>query len=206
MSLPEVVLYELGPTRSARVRWTLREAGLPFESRGNAPAILGSEELRRIHPLGKLPAVLIDGQPLFESAAIVAAIADRVPEQGLIAAAGSWGRALHDQWVLFALTELEPWVWTAELNTLDFVFPAEQHVQAIIPQCRGLYRKSAAALQQHLATHDFLVEDRFTAADIILGYTLNFAEEFGWNEGYPALGDYLERLYSRPHCTLVRHG
>lgn len=205
MSLPNIILYELGPTRSARVRWTLLEAGLPFESRGNVPAILGSEELRRIHPLGKLPAVPIDGQPLFESAAIVAAIADRVPEQGLIAAAGSWSRALHEQWVLFALTELEPWVWTAELNTLDFVFPTEQHVKSIIPQCRGLYRKSAAALQQHLSAHDYLVEDRFTAADIILGYTLNFAEEFGWNEGYPALGAYLDRLFARPHCTLVRH-
>ena len=66
---PEIILYELGPTRSARVRWTLLEAGLPFESRGNDPAILHSDELRRVHPLGKLPAALIDGQPLFESAA-----------------------------------------------------------------------------------------------------------------------------------------
>jgi glutathione S-transferase len=183
----------------------LLEAGLPFESAGNNPAILGSAALKRLHPLGKLPAVVIDGKPLFESAAIAAAIADLVPEKALIAAPGSWGRALHDQWVLFALTEMEPWVWTAELNTLDFVFPKEQFVPAIIPQCRGLYRKSAAALDAQLAQTDYLVENRFSVADIIVGYTLNFGEEFNWNEGYPNLAAYLERLFAREHCTLERH-
>ena len=79
--MPQITLYELGPTRSARCRWTLLEAGLPYESAGNDPKILGSDELRRLHPLGKLPVAVIDGRPLFESAAIAAAIADLVPEQ-----------------------------------------------------------------------------------------------------------------------------
>ena len=64
--MPRIQLYELGPTRSARCRWTLLEAGLAYESIGNAPAILGSAELKRVHPLGKLPAAIIDGRPLFE--------------------------------------------------------------------------------------------------------------------------------------------
>ena len=33
--MPEIKLFELGPTRSARARWALLEAGLPFESIGN---------------------------------------------------------------------------------------------------------------------------------------------------------------------------
>lgn len=67
--MPDIKLYELGPTRSARCRWTLLEAGLEYESVGNDPGIIGSEELKRVHPLGKLPAAIIDGKPLFESAA-----------------------------------------------------------------------------------------------------------------------------------------
>ena len=201
--MPEIVLYELGPTRSARCRWTLLEAGLPFESRGGEAAILGSEELRRYQPLGKLPAALIDGEPLFESAAICTAVADLVPERGLVAPSGTRGRALHDQWVSFALTELEAWVWTAELNTLDFVFPEAEHVKAILPQCEGLYRKSAAVLEAHLAAHDWLVDDRFTVTDVIVGYTLDFGDEFGWIDDRPALRAYLARLRARPHCTLV---
>ena len=203
--MPRIQLYELGPTRSARCRWTLLESGLEFESLGNQASILGSDELKRLHPLGKLPAAVIDGKPLFESAAISAAIADLVPERGLIGAPGSWSRALHDQWVLFALTEMEPWVWTAELNTLDFVFPKEQHVPAILPQCRLLYRRSAAALDTHFAKTSYLVDDRFTVADVIVGYTVNFGAEFGWNEGLPHLQAWLDRLHAREHCTLVHY-
>ena len=63
------------------IGWTLLEAGLPYESVGNVAEIIGSEELKKIHPLGKLPAAVIDGRPLFESAAIATAIADLVPER-----------------------------------------------------------------------------------------------------------------------------
>src|SRR5882757_2128625 len=106
--MTSIKLFELGPTRSARVRWILQEAELPFESVGNSIDVFASDELRRIHPLGKLPAALIDGKPLFESAAIVTAIADLVPEMNLIAKAGTWSRNLHNQWLFFALTEVEP--------------------------------------------------------------------------------------------------
>ncbi len=202
---PAIKLYELAPTRSARCRWTLLEAGLEFQSVGNDPSIIGSDELRRLHPLGKLPVAVIDGKPLFESAAISAAIADLVPERRLIAAPGTWSRALHDQWVMFALTELEPWVWTAELNTLDFVLPKDQHVPEIVPQCRRMFSRAAAALDLELSNSPYLVESRFTVADIIVGYTLNFGAEFGWIDGFPHLHAYLERLFEREHCTLVRN-
>jgi glutathione S-transferase len=75
--MPSIKLFELGPTRSARVRWMLLEAELPYDSVGNSVEVFRSAELRSIHPLGKLPAAIIDGKPLFESAAIVTAIADR---------------------------------------------------------------------------------------------------------------------------------
>ena len=86
---PSIKLFELGPTRSARCRWTLLEAGLEYESIGNRPDIIGSEELRKVHPLGKLPAAIIEGRPLFESAAISTAIADLVPEKDLVAKPGT---------------------------------------------------------------------------------------------------------------------
>ena len=100
----DITLYEHLPTRSLRCRWTLLEVGLEFESIEGA-SLMNSEQLMKIHPLGKLPAIVIDGKPLFESAAICAAITDRVPEKKLIAA--TWARAQHDQWICFGLTEME---------------------------------------------------------------------------------------------------
>ena len=203
---PSIKLFELGPTRSARCRWTLLEAGLEYESIGNRPDVIGSEELRKVHPLGKLPAAIIDGRPLFESAAISTAIADLVPEKDLVAKPGTWSRALHDQWVCFALTEMEPWVSSTELNSLDFVLPKDQHVPAIIQQNSMMFRRSAAALEEVLGTTAYLVEGRFTVTDIIVGYTINFGHEQGLVSAFPNLMAYLKRLYQREHCTLVRYG
>ena len=206
MPTPEIKLYELGPTRSARCRWALLEAGLEYESIGNDPSIIGSEELRGIHPLGKLPAITIDGKPLFESAAIATTIADLVPEKKLVAPSGSWSRSLHDQWVLFAMTEMEAWAWSSELNTSDFVIPTEQHVPAILAQNELMYRQSAAALEEALSETPFLVDGRFTVTDIIVGYTVNYGHWLGWISDLPALLAYLDRLFEREHCTLVRAG
>ena len=205
MPAPNIKLYELGPTRSARVRWMLLEAGLAYESAGNRLDVIGSDELRDIHPLGKLPAAIIDGRPLFESAAIVTAIADLVPERELIAKPGSWSRYLHYQWVSFALTEMEPYVHSTEINSLDYILPKSQHVTAIIEQNAMLYQRAAAALDDVLGRSDYLVDDRFSATDIVVGYTVNWGQELKLLSACPNLRAYLERLLAREHCTLVRY-
>jgi glutathione S-transferase len=202
--MPSITLFELGPTRSARVRWMLLEAGLAYESVGNRVEIIGSEELRHIHPLGKLPAALIDGKPLFESAAIVTAIADLVPEKDLIAKPGTWSRNLHYQWVCFALTEMEPYVHSTEINSIDFVLPESQHVPKIIKQNSMMYKHAAAVLDVVLGKTDYLVDDRFSATDIIVGYTISWGQEQGLLSGFANLLAYLERLLGREHCTLKR--
>jgi glutathione S-transferase len=141
----------------------------------------------------------------FESTAIATAIADLVPEKRLVARPGTWSRALHEQWVLFALTEMEAWAWCAELNSSDFVLPKEQQIPAILPQSEAMYARGAAALDAALAHTPFLVEGRFTVTDIIVGYTVSFGEELGWIDELPNLLGYLDRLLEREHCTLVRH-
>ena len=203
--MPSIRLFELGPTRSARVRWTLLEAGLEYESIGNRVDIIGSEELRNVHPLGKLPAAIIDGKPLFESAAIVTAIADLVPEKDLIARPGTWSRYLHYQWVCFALTEMEAHVQSTEINSIDFVIPESQHVPGIIEQNSMMFKRGAAALNTVLGKSDYLIEDRFSVTDIIVGYTVAWGQEQGLLSGFPNLVAYLERLLEREHCTLPPH-
>lgn len=205
ITVPQIELYELAPTRSARVRWTLLEAGLSYTSRGNEVGIIGSEELRQVHPLGKLPAARINGKPLFESAAIATAVADLVPEKELVARPGTWSRAVHDQWVSFALSEMECWVSSTEINSSDFVLPKEEHVPAIIEQNNKMFRRSAEALDRVLEDVNYLVENRFTVTDIIVAYTLSFGEEQGLLAEFANVRAYQERLYEREHCTLVRH-
>jgi len=198
--MTKITLYEYAPTRSARCHWTLLEAGLEFESVGGSPEILGSEDLAAVHPLGKLPAALIDGKPLFESAAISTAFADLVPERDLIAKPGTWGRCLHDQWTQFALTEMEAWLWANFRNT--FLLPEEKRISACLEQNVDLYQQSAAILDSALSDVDYLVENRFTVTDIIVGFTANMGRRRGYLDGLSNLNAYLERLFARPHCTL----
>lgn len=201
--MAHIVLYEHKPTRSARARWALLEAGLPFDSVGGDVDIIHSEPLRKIHPLGKLPAAIIDGQPLFESAAIVNAICDLTPEQGLLARPGSPERNLHYQWTYFALTEMEPYLHSIEINDTDFVLPKDQHVPQIRPQNEMMYKRAASALNDALRDTDYLVGNRFSAADIIVGYTIAWGEIAGLHDECPNLHAYFTRLREREHCTLL---
>lgn len=198
--MSEITLFEYAPTRSARVRWTLKEAGINYESIGNDPSVFGNSELHGIHPLGKVPAVRINNKPLFESAAICAAIADRVPDANLIAKPGTWERSLHEQWSFYVLTEMEAWFYANLMNT--FILPEEQRISACVEQNIGFYKRGAAGLDAALKDSEYLVGDTFGVTDIIACFTINAASRFGYNNDFPNLLSYCERLMARPNCTL----
>ena len=107
-----------------------------------------------MHPFGNLLAATIDGRPLFESVAVFTTIADLVPERRQVTPPGSWSLALHDHWVSFALTEVEAWLQSTELNTDDseFALPKVQPPPGIADQNRMLILRSATALDASLAS------------------------------------------------------
>ena len=197
----EVTLFGIGTNRSARCQWTLQEAGIEYAAIDRRD-MTSLEEMRRYHPLAKIPAAVIDGRPLLESAAICTYIADRVPDAKLIAAPGTFARAEHDQWVAFCLAEMEAWLWNNAVN--QYVLPEERRITATFEQNVHMFKRSAAVVEAHLAQHDYLVEDRFTVTDIIVGWCLNWARRLGHLEEFPALGRYVQRLLARPRCALAR--
>ena len=196
-----IKLYDYAPSRSTRCRWILNEVEAEYEVI-KAREMIGTDELKKIHPLGKVPAVVIDDKPLFESAAICTYIAEQFPEKGLIAAPGTWARALHDQWTCFALTEMEAWLWSSALN--DFLLPEAERIPAISEQNTKLFTQAAEALDKALADDDYLVENKFTVTDIIVGFTINWANNIELIGPFKNLHDYLDRLYQRPSCTLKK--
>ena len=198
MSL-DITLYEYGPSRSKQARWALLECGLEFKAISGLE-ILHSEELKKVNPMGKVPAVLINGEPLFEAAAICTHLADLVPEKRLIAPSGTRERALHLQWVSFALTEMEAYLWSNARNT--FVIPKEQRIKALFEQNNKAFLHAATVLDKVLAESDYLVDGRFSMTDLLVGFTLNWGKGAGLLSTQPNLLKYLDRLKERPHCTL----
>ena len=154
-----IILYELQPTRSARVRWTLLELGIPFESiEGRGREIFAMPELAQIHPMSKLPALRDSGRPLFESAAICTWLADSHPQAGLIAPSGTWARALHDQWTAFTLAEVEANLQHTARNL--FIYSEEDRVPAVYEQNAREAKRGLAVFDGVLKDKSWLVEDR----------------------------------------------
>ena len=200
-NIVDVTLFESGTSRSARCRWTLLEAGIPFTSVAKTDPVR-RDEIKALHPLGKTPVVIIDGKALFESAAICTYVADHAPDVDLIAAPGSWARGQHDQWTSFALTEMEAWLWNTAVN--KFTLPPEQRIEAGFAQNNMMFRRGASVLNDALLRQDYLVEDRFTVTDIIVGWIVNWGRRQGLLDDLSGLSVYLDRLFERPHCAFAQ--
>jgi glutathione S-transferase len=190
-------LYEFGPTRSIRVRWTLQELGVPFESiivnmmKGEHR----SPEFLAVNPAGKLPA-LVDGDlVLNESVAIVLYLAGKYPVRGLLPP-DVVQRAEVDRWLLFTVTELEQPLWRISKHTS--LYPENRRLAAEVPNARQDFRDMAAVLEEHMKDRSFVAGARVTVADLVLAYTLDWANEAGLLGEFPRLRAYMQRMYERP--------
>ena len=187
-------------TRSARVVWTLEEAGAPYEYvlvnllKGEAR----QPQFLDLNPGGKVPAFSDGDLLLTESGAICTHIADKYPASKLAPTPGSDDRARFHQWCLFALTELEQPLWT--LSKHQFALPEKVRVPAILDTARWEFARAAKVFAQGLASREFIVGDTFTVADILLANTLNWARVRKVEIEPPALNAYADRLLARPAC------
>ncbi len=192
-------LFGFSPTRTTRSTWALAELGIDYEA--VTEGVFAHSELKDYHPLGRIPALDVDGKGLFESAAICTYLADQHPGKELIAPSGTWERALHDQWTSFALAEMEAWAWST-FRSMNIV-PDEEKVPEMYDYNCNAYRKSATALDGALANSDYLINNQFSVTDIIVGWTCHFAQGLdGYNDGFVNINAYLGRLMERPKCTL----
>ncbi|HTF36332.1 MAG TPA: glutathione S-transferase family protein [Myxococcota bacterium] len=194
-------LYEFAPTRSIRVRWTLQELGLEFES---VPVnmIAGehrSPEFLKINPAGKLP-VLVDGElVLTESVAIVLYLAEKYSDKGLVPT-NLGQRAQLNRWLLFAATELEQPLWRIARHTT--LYPEDRRLPGDIVLAREEFGAMADVLEEHMSGRQFVVGDTVTVADFVVAYTLDWANEVRLLDDFPQLQAYMERMYARPNAPL----
>jgi glutathione S-transferase len=194
-------LYEFGPTRSLRARWTLQELGVDFEP---IPVNLQKKEHQRpeflkINPAGRIP-VLVDGDIVVpESVAIVLYLGEKYPEKGLLPR-DLRGRSQVLRWSLFAATELEQPLW--RITRHRNLYPEADRSPADIALAGRDFREMAAVLEAHLQARAFVAGDGVTVADFVMAYTLDWADVVELLDGFPHCKAYMERMYARPKATL----
>ena len=193
-------LYEFGPTRSIRARWTLQELGVDFEpitvnliaGEHKGPAFL------KINPAGKVPA-LVDGDvTVTESVAIALYLGDKYPDKGF-APKEPKERAELNRWLLFAATELEQPLWRITKNTS--LYPEDRRLPDDVVLAREDFAPMAAVLEEHMKGRQFIVGNTATVADFVTAYTLDWANELQMLEGLPHLKNYMTKMYARPHAA-----
>jgi glutathione S-transferase len=196
-----MLLYEFTPTRSIRVRWTLQELGVDFES---VTVNLAAGEHRhpeflKINPAGRVP-VIVDGDfVLTESVAIVLYLAEKYLHKGLLPT-DLKQRAQVNRWLLFAATELEQPLWRIARHTS--LYPEHLRLTAEVSIARQDFTDMAAVMEEHMQGRMFIVGDTLTVADIVGAYTLDWANETQLLDDFPQLLGYMERMYARPNAPV----
>jgi glutathione S-transferase len=177
--------------RPLRAAWALEEAGQDYEiTKMTTEEGKGSEHRAR-HPLAKVPVLEDDEGYLFESAAIVLHVADSFPQADLIPEPGSHERALVYQWSIFGPAEMEaPLIESAIYGQSD----PERSAKA-----RKRFDERVDAVAEALGEDHYLLGERFTVADIMVGSALKFTARIGFADELPEnLRAYMTRLEARP--------
>jgi glutathione S-transferase len=176
----DLVFYTHPQSRGRIVRWMLEEIGQPYrtelldyDTTMKAPAYLS------INPMGKVPAIRHGETVVTEAAAICAYLADAFPQARLAPPPGDRLRGPYYRWLFFVAGPLEQ-AWTN--NAMGFVVPQERERM----MGYGRFEHVINALEGAVSRADYVVGDRFTAADVYLGSGIGFGMQFGAIEKRPA--------------------
>jgi glutathione S-transferase len=152
------------------------------------------------NPNGRVPLLeLEDGRCLAESDAILWYLADGtafVPGERL-------ARAQVLQWMFFEQYSHEPNVATPRFILRHL--PADSPRRAELPQRQARGHEALAVMERHLGDRSYLVDERYSIADIALYAYTHVAEDGGLELArYPQLRAWLARVAAQPrHVRLL---
>jgi glutathione S-transferase len=184
-------LYWSPRSRSFSALWLMEEAGQPYE-RVLTDITKGAQkksEYLAINPMGKVPALRDGEATLAEAAAICAYVAERYPQAKLAPPVGDPGRAKYLYWLFFAPGCIEPaMVQVATKIEMNPVAAGWGDAQRVFD-----------VLDAALAKGPWILGETFSAADIAIGSSLNFAVRlFMMVPARPSFDRYIDACAARP--------
>lgn len=194
----EITLYHCWTARSFRALWTLEELGLPYrlELLPFPPRVLSPGYLE-VNPLGTIP-LLIDGATrMSESAAICQYLVTRYGPTPLAVAPDDPAYGTYLGFLHFGEATLTfPQTLVLRYSLLE---PEPRRQPQVADDYARWFLARLRAVDAALARGDYLAAERFTAADISVGYALMLTKYTGLSSYLPpAVAAYWERLQSRP--------
>ncbi len=168
-----MTLYSCAGSRGLRVTWSLCELDMQDAvtlKMMRFPPRAHDKSYFAVNPLGTVPALDIDGYVMTESSAIAAYLAGRFGAGTLAVAADEADYTAY----LDYLHHADATLTFPQTVALRFcMFEQERGLQAAGEAYADWFGKRLAKVDARLADRDFLCADRFTAADIAVGYALH---------------------------------
>lgn len=192
----EVIFFHSPNTRSSSALSLLEELRADYQLRVlnmKAGEQRGADYLA-INPMGKVPALLHNGELITEQVAIHIYLADLYPEAGLAPPIGDPQRGPYLRWLVFYAACFEPAV----------VDRSQKHEPPPPSMCPyGDYDTMLKTVTDQLAKGDYLLGSRFTAADLLWGNALTWTTAFGLVSMTPLIQAYVDRINARASVKRV---
>ena len=192
-------LYYMPGSASYAVHWMLIELGAPHELRlidGDAKQQKSAEYLR-LNPNGVVPTLVIDGEPVYETAALVMLLAARHPAAGLAPVPGTRAEAMYLQWMFHLANTLQP-------AFRNWFYPDEAagaaNAEAVKAQAAIRIAGVWDRLDAHRAEHGpFVCGAKLSAADFSAAMLASWSRNMTRPATeWPTLGRFIKTLQARP--------
>lgn len=192
-------LYYSPGTASMVVHLALLELDAPhalrlidFDSRAQK-----DPDYLRLNPNGVVPTLIVDGEPVYECAALLLLLGERHADKGLAPMPGSEQRGEYLQWVLHLANTVQPafrqWFYPAD-------FGPEDQADAMREFARRRIEATWDRIDAHLAAHGpFMLGSQFSLLDLYATMLMRWSRNMPKSaDQWSALSNLAQHVKSRP--------
>lgn len=201
-----LTIHHLGKSQSERIIWLCEELGLPYalkHYKRDPVTMLSPPELKALHPLGAAPVITDGDLVLAESGAIMQYIIAKHGNGRLALGPAHPDFAQYLYWFHFANANLQP-IMGRNMILRRLKLPENDPTLLAM---QGRLERALDLLETRLRDTVYLAGDEFTAADIMMGFTLTTMRIFMPVDlgPYAHIRSYLQRIGDRPAYQRAMH-
>ena len=200
-----ITLHYLQCSRSFRILWALEELGVDYqvEFYQRSASYAAPEILKNIHPLGKAPILVDDGDVIVESAVILDYLQQQYDRLQQFKPHQAKDQRQYDYWMHYAEGSLMPLlVMTLVMNNVSKHVPwvIRPIAEKITDGVKGGFirprvKEHILYLEQYLSEHDYFAGE-FSFADIQMAFPL-IALQKRLHGKYPNIQAFVQRIQER---------
>jgi glutathione S-transferase len=191
-------IFHAPNSRSVRIVWLFEELGLPYELErfSLGAAEMRSADYRRVHPMGRVPALQDGDVTIHESGAIVQYVLAKYGNGRMVPEVGSPEFPAYLQWLHYAKGMLMPQVNVIVVETV--FLPPEKRNPENLARAKKLLTRMLEPVDAALAGREYLA-GAFSGADIMCGHACVVSAKLGADvSDKPNVAAYVQRLLARP--------